>query len=88
MTSSSDPIHEMYSEGMEHTLRAGQILDDLGHMRSSLLLAFQHDEASEFAALHDHPTKVHINDIERAIASAHSIVDNEILTSELSATER
>jgi methyl-accepting chemotaxis protein len=88
MTSSRNVIHKMYSEGMQHTVRAGKILSHLDHMRSSLLLAFQHDEASGFADLHDHPVSLHIKAAEDAISALHAIVDDEILPSELNSSER
>ncbi|ENM5780526.1 methyl-accepting chemotaxis protein, partial [Vibrio mimicus] len=54
MQNASNSIESLYSKGMQHTIRAGRILDDLGSARSQLLLAFQHDPSSKYAHMHDH----------------------------------
>lgn len=51
MQSASDSIESLYTKGMQHTIRAGRILDELGSARSQLLLAFQHDPSSKYALI-------------------------------------
>ncbi|MGD8171735.1 methyl-accepting chemotaxis protein [Vibrio sp. TRT 21S02] len=80
-------IEDLYTQGMQHTIRSGRVLDELGNARSSLLLAFQHDPSSEFANMHDHPISKHIQDIQTSLTTLHDIIDNQILTSELTGTE-
>ncbi len=67
MQNASNSIETLYSKGMQHTIRAGRILDELGSARSQLLLSFQHDPSSEYAQMHDHPIERHIEDIEASI---------------------
>jgi len=82
MQQATNSIDDLYSQGMQHTIRAGKVLDELGNARSALLLSLQHDPSSEFAKLHDHPTDIHINDINQSLKILHDIIDNEILSSE------
>lgn len=88
MQQATNSIDDLYSQGMQHTIRAGKVLDELGNARSALLLSLQHDPSSEFAKLHDHPTDIHINDINQSLKILHDIIDNEILSSNLNADER
>ncbi|MCP5078329.1 MAG: methyl-accepting chemotaxis protein [Psychromonas sp.] len=87
MKNAANAIEDMYSMGMQHTIRSGRVLDNLGSARSSLLLSFQHDPASSFSDMHDHSINKHIEDVERYIAELHNIIDNEILSSELTQEE-
>lgn len=80
-------VEDLYTQGMQHTIRSGRVLDELGNARSSLLLAFQHDPSSEFANMHDHPISKHIQDIQTSLTTLQDIIDNQILTSELTGTE-
>ncbi|HGH6014562.1 TPA: methyl-accepting chemotaxis protein [Vibrio mimicus] len=88
MQNASNSIETLYSKGMQHTIRAGRILDDLGSARSQLLLAFQHDPSSKYAHMHDHPIDRHMEGIEASLTDLHHIVDNEILATELDAQEK
>ncbi|MEH0373362.1 methyl-accepting chemotaxis protein [Vibrio mimicus] len=88
MQNTSNSIESLYSKGMQHTIRAGRILDDLGSARSQLLLAFQHDPSSKYAHMHDHPIDRHMEGIEASLTDLHHIVDNEILATELDAQEK
>lgn len=88
MNNAANSLEDLYSQGMQHTIRAGKILDKLGDARSNLLLAQQHDPTSEVASLHDHPISVHFDEITTALTSLHHIVDNEILVSDISGEER
>ncbi|ENM5874734.1 methyl-accepting chemotaxis protein [Vibrio mimicus] len=88
MQNASNSIESLYSKGMQHTIRAGRILDDLGSARSQLLLAFQHDPSSKYAHMHDHPIDRHMEGIEASLTDLHHIVDNEILATELDAQEK
>jgi len=81
-------IENLYSQGMQQTIRAGKVLDELGNARTALLLSFQHDPASEFAKLHGHPIDKHITAINKSLTLVHHIVDNEILASDLDADEK
>ncbi|EMB49719.1 methyl-accepting chemotaxis protein [Vibrio mimicus] len=88
MQNASNSIESLYSKGMQHTIRAGRILDDLGSARSQLLLAFQHDPSSKYAHMHDHPIDRHMEGIEASLTDLHHIVDNEILATELDGQEK
>ncbi|EMV4497367.1 methyl-accepting chemotaxis protein [Vibrio cholerae] len=88
MQRASDSIESLYTKGMQHTIRAGRILDELGSARSQLLLAFQHDPSSKYALMHDHPITVHVEGIQTSLTNLHRIVDNEILATVLDAQEK
>lgn len=80
-------IKELYSQGMQHTIRTSKVIDELGNARSALLLAFQHDPSSKTASMHDHPVDFHIKQIEGALATLHHIIDIELLQADLDARE-
>ncbi|WP_338129139.1 methyl-accepting chemotaxis protein [Vibrio aestuarianus] len=88
MQMAADSIEDLYSEGMQHTIRAGKVLDELGSARSQLLLAFQHEPGSQFVDMHDHVIDQHIESIQRSVQALHHIIDNEILSSPLSDMEK
>ncbi|MGE6649387.1 methyl-accepting chemotaxis protein [Shewanella colwelliana] len=88
MQDAGDSIGELYQEGMQHSIRAGKVLNELEKARSGLLLGFQHDPNSQFADMHNHPLSFHIDATEASIQLLHSIVDNEILSSDLDDDER
>ncbi|MEF1174104.1 methyl-accepting chemotaxis protein [Vibrio sinaloensis] len=88
MQTSSGYIEELYSQGMQHTIRTSKVIDELGNARSSLLLAFQHDPSSNTASMHDHPIEFHIKQIESSLEALHHIIDNELLQSELAGDEK
>ncbi|MCE2571960.1 methyl-accepting chemotaxis protein [Motilimonas eburnea] len=81
-------FEELYSQGMQHTIRSGKILHLLGDARSQLLLAFQHAPNSDYAQLHNHATGLHIDKINSDLKALHHIIDNEILASSLNAQEQ
>lgn len=88
MQTSAGYIEELYSQGMQHTVRTSKVIDQLGNARSSLLLAFQHDPSSKFATMHDHPVSFHVDQIRSSLSALHTIVDNELLASNLVGKER
>lgn len=88
MKSASASLEDLYSQGMQHTIRAGRILNDLSTARSTLLLAFQHDPSNAFATMHDHPTEHHINRIKELMTGLHRIIGDELLTSPLTPEEK
>ncbi|CAH8238417.1 Chemotaxis protein [Vibrio aestuarianus] len=88
MQMAADSIEDLYTQGMQHTIRAGKVLDQLGSARSQLLLAFQHQPGSQFVDMHDHVIDQHIEDIQRSVQALHHIIDNEILSSPLSDIEK
>ncbi|HAS8181568.1 methyl-accepting chemotaxis protein [Vibrio vulnificus] len=88
MQSAALSIEDLYTQGMQHTIRAGKILDRLGNARSALLLSFQHDPTSTFVGMHDHSIEQHITEINSSLKALHFIVDEEILQSDLSREER
>lgn len=88
MQHSSDAIEDLYSQGMQHAIRAGDVLALLGQARSSLLLSLQHDPESMYAHLHNHDLSLHVDDIKESITALHKIVDDEISTSALNDQER
>ncbi|PKH54207.1 methyl-accepting chemotaxis protein [Shewanella sp. Choline-02u-19] len=88
MQDAGDSIEELYTQGMQHSIRAGKVLNELASARSGLLLAFQHDPSSKFSDMHNHPLEKHIKATQASIDLLHHIVDNEILSSPLETDER
>jgi methyl-accepting chemotaxis protein len=88
MQHSASALEDLYSQGMQHSIRAGKVLHELGAARSSLLLAYQHNPDSELAKLHDHPLDNHLKIANDSLAKLHDIIDNEILASPLSEQEK
>ncbi|NVD08651.1 HAMP domain-containing protein [Vibrio sp. JPW-9-11-11] len=88
MQTSANYIEELYSQGMQHTIRTSKVIDELGNARSALLLAFQHDPSSNTAAMHDHPVEFHITQIENSLETLHHIIDKELLLSDLASDEK
>ncbi|UPQ89419.1 methyl-accepting chemotaxis protein [Vibrio sinaloensis] len=87
MRIAASDIEELYSQGMQHTIRTSKVIDELGNARSALLLAFQHDPSSKTSSMHDHPVEFHIKQIEESLKTLHHIIDNELLQSDLDASE-
>ncbi|WP_354625155.1 methyl-accepting chemotaxis protein [Psychromonas sp. MME2] len=88
MQQATKSIEDLFFQGMQHSIRAGKILNELGEARSALLLSLQHDPNSPFAKLHDHPIDAHITTINESLTILHHIVDNEIMSSELAEAEQ
>ncbi|WP_299801877.1 methyl-accepting chemotaxis protein [uncultured Shewanella sp.] len=88
MQDAGESIGELHAEGMQHSIRAGKVLNELATARSELLLAFQHDPSSQFSEMHNHPLTQHISQAQMAIAMLHDIIDNEILGAKLDNAER
>ncbi|WP_052446200.1 Tar ligand binding domain-containing protein [Aeromonas fluvialis] len=88
MQDSGESIGDLYKQGMQHSIRAGKILNELESARSSLLLGFQHNPNNELFEMHNHPLSVHIEASRESIALLHNIVDSEILSSDLDDSER
>ncbi|MCT7942892.1 methyl-accepting chemotaxis protein [Shewanella holmiensis] len=88
MQDSGASIGDLYKQGMQHSIRAGKILNELEKARSGLLLGFQHNPTNEFYEMHSHPLSVHIEASQQSIALLHNIVDNEIISSDLDDSER
>ena len=88
MQYSAESIEDLYTQGMQHTIRSGQILNNLELARGELLLTLQHDPHSKFATLHNHPIQLHVDQIKNSIDGLHDIIDNEILASKLTTEER
>lgn len=83
---SNQSIDDMYSGGMQHTLRTAGILDNLGESRAELLLALQHDPSTPLAVMHNHSVSKHIDHIIEATAEADRLL-NEIHESDLTTGE-
>lgn len=75
-------IGDLYGQGMQHSIRAGKVLNELEKARSGLLLGFQHDPANAFADMHNHPLSFHIDASRASIKTLHDIIDNQILASD------
>ncbi|GIU22232.1 methyl-accepting chemotaxis protein [Shewanella schlegeliana] len=88
MQDAGESIGELHAQGMQHSIRAGKVLNELAIARSELLLAFQHDPSSQFSEMHNHPLTLHISQAQAAIAQLHNIIDNEILGAKLDNEER
>ena len=87
MQTSSSFIEDLYSQGMQHTIRTGRILDNLGQARSSLLLALQQDPATSLAQMHTQPIEKYLQQTRSSLDNLHNIVDDELLTSPLTSDE-
>ncbi|MCJ8302326.1 methyl-accepting chemotaxis protein [Shewanella sp.] len=81
-------IEDLYSQGMQHSINIGKVLDELGNARGELLLAFQHDPSTKAAALHDHTIDRHVLTVQASLDSLHYIVDEKLLTASLEAEEK
>ncbi|MGS0692506.1 methyl-accepting chemotaxis protein [Shewanella sp. 30m-9] len=88
MQDAGDSIEKLYAEGMQHSIRAGKVLNELATARSELLLAFQHDPSSPFSEMHNHPLRLHVSQAQAAIELLYNIIDNEILGAKLDNEER
>lgn len=88
MQDAGESIGKLHAQGMQHSIRAGKVLNELATARSELLLAFQHDPNSQFAEMHNHPLTLHITQAQAAIAQLHNIIDNQILGAKLGNEER
>ncbi|MCG9711484.1 methyl-accepting chemotaxis protein [Shewanella insulae] len=88
MLDAGDAIGDLYGQGMQHSIRAGKVLNELEKARSGLLLGFQHDPANAFADMHNHPLSFHIDSSRASIKALHEIIDNQILASDLDGDER
>lgn len=88
MQTSAGYIEELYSQGMQHTIRTSRVIDELSAARSALLLSFQHAPSSQTASMHDHPVQFHIDQIQASLKNLHNIIDNELLKSKLEGDEQ
>ena len=88
MQDAGDSIEELYSQGMQHSINASKVLNELANARSALLLGFQHDPSGEFVDMHSHSLEQHVKESQAAIASLHQIINNDIANSPLQADER
>lgn len=88
MQTSAGYIEELYSQGMQHTIRTSRVIDELSAARSALLLSFQHAPSSQTASMHDHPVQFHIDQIQASLKTLHHIIDNELLKSKLEGDEQ
>ncbi|MCU7927813.1 MAG: methyl-accepting chemotaxis protein [Candidatus Thiodiazotropha sp. (ex Dulcina madagascariensis)] len=87
MRSAEQAIDEMFNGGMQHTHALGVILEHNAASRTQILLSLQHDPASEFSGMHDHPLSHHLN----AINENLEIVDehwNEVTAIEMEGEEK
>jgi methyl-accepting chemotaxis protein len=60
-------IDEMYHTDMAHMSSLSSILEKAEDSRAQILLALQHDPASPFASMHNHPLSKHIENIDKNI---------------------
>lgn len=60
---SNAELDHMYRENLQSTARAGKIMQLLADNRAHILLGVQHDPASAYAKLHDHPVEMHSDTI-------------------------
>lgn len=88
MEESGASIEELYTQGMEHSINIGKLLDELGNARGELLLAFQHDPSTKSAAMHDHSLDRHVRAVQASLDALHYIVDEKLLTASLDAEEK
>ena len=57
--------HEIFTNNVEPKGLANDVLTLVGENRAQLLLGLQHDPASQFVSLHDHPLTLHAENIQK-----------------------
>jgi methyl-accepting chemotaxis protein len=67
MRNADHAIDELYHTDMAHLQDLAVILELAEEVRSQILLSLQHDPESPFAAMHDHPTSLHIDIIHESV---------------------
>ncbi|MEJ2621984.1 MAG: methyl-accepting chemotaxis protein [Candidatus Thiodiazotropha sp.] len=67
MHESNDAIDGLYHTELMHVHTLGVVVDHLGDLRAQVLLSLQHDPATAFAAMHNHPLSTHIDTIDHNI---------------------
>ncbi|EDQ01137.1 methyl-accepting chemotaxis protein [Shewanella benthica] len=88
MEEAGNSIKDLYTQGMQHSINIGKVLDKLGNARGELLLALQHDPSTKVAALHDHSLERHVRAVQASLDSLHYIVDEKLLPASLGAEEK
>jgi methyl-accepting chemotaxis protein len=73
MQNADHAINKLYHTDMAHMVSLSAILEKLEDSRAQVLLSLQHDPASPFADMHDHPISLHLDNIEAGI----QIIDEE-----------
>jgi hypothetical protein len=67
-------IEELYSHNLVTTERIGRIQWLMGDNRAQIMLSLQHDPASKYAKLHDHPVGRHLDQLVKNRDEINSIV--------------
>jgi methyl-accepting chemotaxis protein len=72
LQASAKSLRSVYNEQLVPTSELSRVLDLMQENRAQLLLALQHDPASQFATMHDHPVTKHSARIEKNLAQIES----------------
>ncbi|WP_168943288.1 Tar ligand binding domain-containing protein, partial [Parazoarcus communis] len=62
---SNEHLRQQYEEKLLPTAQMGEISTAVSEIRSQILLSLQHDPASSFVSLHNHPLSLHTDGIAR-----------------------
>src|SRR5574343_1625565 len=57
----ADSLHEVHGNRMRKADQLAQMADKTTRNRMEILLMFQHDPSGQLAGVHDHATKVHLD---------------------------
>ncbi|MEJ2427134.1 MAG: MCP four helix bundle domain-containing protein, partial [Candidatus Thiodiazotropha sp.] len=87
MHSADQAIDELYHKDMARMDALSTTLEKLEDSRAQVLLSLQHDPASPFAKMHDHPLSMHFDRIEKNLKMIDSHWE-EYESSDLSAEEK
>ncbi len=74
LAAARDSLKRVHDERMVPVMKMTRLREVLGHQRTELLLALQHDPRGTFAAVHDHPLRLHLGRIEDYAAAADRLV--------------
>ncbi len=65
MKHANEGIHELYADHLTSSNQLTNIMDLLHMSRTQLLLALQHDPNGVFAKMHNHPTEMHLDNVQK-----------------------
>jgi len=87
MRHADESLNSVYNDRLVPTGQISQILEMMQDNRTQLLLSLQHDPASAFARMHDHPIDMHLNVAEANIEKITRLWQ-EFMTSHLTEEEK
>jgi methyl-accepting chemotaxis protein len=75
MSKAEHDLISLYEHRMAPSSELGQVMENMQTARAQVLLSLQHDPASAFANMHDHPLSLHITAVEAATENAQKAWD-------------